>query len=56
MCRLGDCHWCPVLQFVADILTVSRSDVLHELLKRRAHLVCGCLVSVVKYVGSKGRT
>jgi hypothetical protein len=42
-----------VLQLVADVLSVTCTDMLHEFLPRRSDLVRGRLLAVIKHVGTK---
>ena len=53
MRRFGESHSNLVLQLIADVLPIVSADVLHELLPRCSHLVCSCLVSVVKHIVSE---
>jgi hypothetical protein len=47
---LSESHSELVLELIADVLPVVVSaNVLYELLPRSSHLICGCLVSVIKH-------
>ena len=47
---LGESHSNLVLQLITDILSVIGSHILHKLLPRCTHLVCGCLMAEVEDV------
>jgi hypothetical protein len=47
---LSESHSKLVLELIADVLPVVSADVLYELLPRSSHLICGCLVSVIKHI------
>jgi hypothetical protein len=52
---LSESHSELVLELVADVLPVVCANILYELLPQSSHLICCCLVSVIKHIVTESR-